>query len=1137
MSDPFSGIFDDVDADAAPAAMAPPRINHQRSWGDELLLSAAQAPALRQASWADVGAQAPAMDAPGSSIADAWAAVPLPNALAKAPSRVVAEDIRETIMPDEVLAIPEADLLAPLWAPDPVRKQPPGKDSSSCGSEPTGEGKSNSSDGDEVEVVAPRPKKAVKKKRKRASKKAQKAPALGLAAKAATRKKSEEPAAEVSLRIGTVVTAPAIAFGAPFAEGAPQNATYRGIVVDATDSDHIWVVRYDDDGLDVATAAEHLTTVVEERSHHLRARRARALEERRRLDRAREAPPLPWTPAETGRLRELVKELGSRTEHWPSIARRLGTGRKPIEVMGRWSSLPPDLFAEEEEDDDGASESEEDLPVAELRKRRAETYVNGDRVEADWKGEGAYFAGRVAHASCDGTCSVAYDDGDFERGVPVERLRRVDEEFHDENVVRALVRRVPAAEREGVLRDAISQAEELIPERTAAPAPIEAVPAHEKDGFAARVAAALDGDGGAAPLCVRNALGKDENLLKYFAGGPKAFLERLQQQGHGLLKLGSFAGDGRSVNDALEDLVPLTPKLCGQLLETINASGNGKRRSNTYERAPCLAGVPRFATALYGAYEDSEQFLVLQPGPSGDLRPHVDYLGSGVVYVLLQGRKKVSVWPPFAVGQNGRMNLSVLASGHRRDIDCEALLGGKRYDLEMRPGDALFIPPLFPHLVRNHEGGSIAYGVNILAQASGRMIERLRDSPYLSTFDKAVFACHYLPAVPPNEAWAATYSEEATARALDRCLQRVKRAAPGLAEASRREAALCGREATVVTPTTPAVVPRRPGPAPRPGPKIDMVPRQARRKRLAPPKAGPAARAAPAPASKASPVVRAVAAPASPPRAAPAPAPAPAATFGGRVGGATSLADMAKIAAAVARVRPPPAPAPAPAPPKRRRSRSGSRKRASSKRSRSPKRGRRRRSRSRSRSRSRRKPRKSSGSRSRSPRRKTSNPYDTVLPPPRRRDASRSRSRGRRRRSASREDDWRKNLGRQNRAAGPLPRPGARAAPKLMAPAAVARRQAQGHYGPAPPATVAPPARGRYDDAPPVPPRKTHLTALHGLHGKPEKPHRYAHNAAADVARPGEGGRPPRRPASTPAPRLSLAEQAMAAARDASRRS
>ena len=100
----------------------------------------------------------------------------------------------------------------------------------------------------------------------------------------------------------------------------------------------------------------------------------------------------------------------------------------------------------------------------------------------------------------------------------------------------------------------------------------------------------------------------------------------------------------------------------------------------------------------------------------------------------------------------------------------------------MRPGDALFIPPLFPHLVRNFEGGSIAYGVNIISQASSKMMEQVR---HLSPYDRAVFACHYLPADYPDDEWAANYSEETTEKALSDCLQRVASAKPGLAETLR----------------------------------------------------------------------------------------------------------------------------------------------------------------------------------------------------------------------------------------------------------------------------------------------------------------------------------------------------------------
>ena len=416
------------------------------------------------------------------------------------------------------------------------------------------------------------------------------------------------------------------------------------------------------------------------------------------------------------------------------------------------------------------------------------------------------------------------------------------------------------------------------------------------------------------------------------------------------------------------------------------------------------------------------------------------------------------MWLPFP--DDDRSNLSILASGHRRDVDVEDQLRGPRFDLDMRPGDALFIPPLFPHLVRNFEGGSIAYGVNIISQASGKMMEEVRQ---LSPYDRAVFACHYLPADYPDEEWAANYSEETTEKALESCLQRVASVKPGLQETLRREAALKGREATVVTPTTPAVAREKP------------------------------------------------------------PAQPFAAT---RIGGVTSLADMAKVAAAVARAAPPPEPPKARLPPhyekrrssdddkkakaddkkkKRSRSRSRGRRRrkspsrsrsssSSRSRSRSPKKRRAARSKSSSRSRSRspkkrRRRRSRSRSRrkgrSRSPKRRK-NRYDTALPsssrspPPRQR--SRSRSRGRRRRSRS-------------------PKPKAR----------YGSRQSR---SPPPP----PPARSRYDTA---------LPKRRGGHELPARPHRYAHA-------PGAARTPSRSPPPTK-PTLSLAEQAKMAARDASR--
>ena len=242
----------------------------------------------------------------------------------------------------------EADLLTPLWAPDPPKRiRSTGKplaeaacsprDPSDAGSEPTGEGKSSDGGEDEPPPQKPKKKAAPKKKKKKTTVK-----------KKPTKKKEEPPPQE--MKIGAVVTAPALAFGAAFASGAPAGKTYRGIVVDATDSDEAWVVRYDDDGLKFETATAFLTIVREEGGHHLRARRARALEERRRLERAKNEDK-PWTPEETSELRSLVGELGASVETWPLIARRLKTGRPPVQVMSYFQSLPKDLFEESDDEE------------------------------------------------------------------------------------------------------------------------------------------------------------------------------------------------------------------------------------------------------------------------------------------------------------------------------------------------------------------------------------------------------------------------------------------------------------------------------------------------------------------------------------------------------------------------------------------------------------------------------------------------------------------------------------------------------------------------------------------------------------------------------------------------------------------
>jgi hypothetical protein len=165
MNESFLGIFDDDVSDAPPAA------SRQPSWAGPpspgVLPASPGQSVQRQPSWADLPEGAP-------SIADAWDAVPLPTTLHKAPSGEV--DVRETVMPAEILAMPEADLLTPLWAPDPPKRiRSTGKplaeaacsprDPSDAGSEPTGEGKSW--DGGEDEPPPQKPKKESRAKKEK----------------------------------------------------------------------------------------------------------------------------------------------------------------------------------------------------------------------------------------------------------------------------------------------------------------------------------------------------------------------------------------------------------------------------------------------------------------------------------------------------------------------------------------------------------------------------------------------------------------------------------------------------------------------------------------------------------------------------------------------------------------------------------------------------------------------------------------------------------------------------------------------------------------------------------------------------------------------------------------------------------
>jgi hypothetical protein len=54
---------------------------------------------------------------------------------------------------------------------------------------------------------------------------------------------------------------------------------------------------------------------------------------------------------------------------------------------------------------------------------RTQKYAEMDRVEANYKGKGKYYPGKISRARLNGTYDIAYDDGERETGMSAENIR------------------------------------------------------------------------------------------------------------------------------------------------------------------------------------------------------------------------------------------------------------------------------------------------------------------------------------------------------------------------------------------------------------------------------------------------------------------------------------------------------------------------------------------------------------------------------------------------------------------------------------------------------------------------------------------------------------------------------------------
>ena len=105
-----------------------------------------------------------------------------------------------------------------------------------------------------------------------------------------------------------------------------------------------------------------------------------------------------------------------------------------------------------------------------------------------------------------------------------------------------------------------------------------------------------------------------------------------------------------------------------------------------------------------------DQFFVIQAGTTTNLGPHVDYLGTAVFYLILNGTKEIRLSPPTPE------NLRSLAQ------DDDPVFDDQR-TWTVKAGDLVYLPPMWIHDVLNKEGGSVAYGVNVHCPAAKTMLQ------------------------------------------------------------------------------------------------------------------------------------------------------------------------------------------------------------------------------------------------------------------------------------------------------------------------------------------------------------------------------------------------------------------------------
>lgn len=236
------------------------------------------------------------------------------------------------------------------------------------------------------------------------------------------------------------------------------------------------------------------------------------------------------------------------------------------------------------------------------------------------------------------------------------------------------------------------------------------------------------------PIFVKGAIEPSALLVDYFKVGPEAFASSAASDKDLARTIcTSSAGDDCQVGDlgTLGGVAKCDDR--SELWSRLDKAGG------CLERRKAISGLPEFAVELCGGYADAQQYLLVEPGAKL-YKPTISHMASAKVLVVFFGGFKCTIWRPTEANV---VAVADLATG------ADANLQGRCYEYDVEAGDAIVVPPGYPHAFDHKPQGVVAWGLRFVAPSSRAIIRALKTKYELDEATRAVYAHHLLKIIHP----------------------------------------------------------------------------------------------------------------------------------------------------------------------------------------------------------------------------------------------------------------------------------------------------------------------------------------------------------------------------------------------------